>query len=150
MNIVEEINNDIVKAMKENDKATLITLRMAKNALQTEKIAKNHELSEEEIILTLKKFLKQKNDGIEEYQKYGKDEVVKDLKREVDLIKKYLPEELSIEEINKGIDDIFNRVKPTSMKDMGTLMKEANDFFGIKADKALVSKIIKDRLNEVQ
>lgn len=147
MNIVEEINKDIVSFMKDNNKKDLTTLRMAKNALQSEKIRVNHELSGDEIIATLKKFVKQKNDNIEEYSSYGKEDIVNDLKREVELIKKYLPEELSIDEINKGLDEIFDKIKPESIKDMGKLMNEANSLFGVKADKALVSKLIKERLS---
>ena len=147
MNIVEEINKDIVTFMKDNNKKDLTTLRMAKNALQSEKIRVNHELSNDEIIATLKKFVKQKNDNIEEYSSYGKEDIVNDLQREVELIKKYLPEELSVEEINKGLDEIFDKIKPESIKDMGKLMNEANTLFGVKADKALVSKLIKERLS---
>ena len=55
-------------------------------------------------------------------------------------------EELGEEEINKGLDEIFAKVNPTSIKDMGKLMAEANELFGVKADKSLVSKLIKDRL----
>lgn len=145
--ILESINNDIVTFMKSNDKANLTTLRMAKNALQQEKINKNHDLSEDEVINTLKKFVKTKKDNIEEYKSYGKDEVVKDLEREVNLISKYLPEELSIEEINKGLDEIFADIKPESIKDMGRLMNAANELFGVKADRSLVSKLIKERLS---
>ena len=147
MSIVEEINKDIVTFMKSNDKKNLTTLRMAKNALQTEKLNKNHELNEEEIINTLKKFVKQKKDNIEEYKKYNKDDVVLDLQREIDLVSKYLPEELSEEEIVKGLDKIFDEVKPESIKDMGKLMAAANEYFGVKADRALVSKLIKERLS---
>jgi uncharacterized protein YqeY len=146
MDIVKNIDADIVSFMKNQDKANLTTLRMAKNALQSEKIRVNHELNDDEIINTLKKFVKQKKDNIEEYTKYGKDDIVKDLKREVELVSKYLPEELSEEEINKGLDEIFAKVNPTSIKDMGKLMAEANTLFGVKADKSLVSKLIKDRL----
>ena len=146
MDIVKNIDADIVSFMKNQDKANLTTLRMAKNALQSEKIRVNHELNDDEIINTLKKFVKQKKDNIEEYTKYGKDDIVNDLKREVELVSKYLPEELSEEEINKGLDEIFARVNPTSIKDMGRLMAEANTLFGVKADKSLVSKLIKDRL----
>ena len=146
MDIVKNIDADIVSFMKNQDKANLTTLRMAKNALQSEKIRVNHELNDDEIINTLKKFVKQKKDNIEEYTKYGKDDIVNDLKREVELVSKYLPEELSEEEINKGLDEIFARVNPTSIKDMGKLMAEANTLFGVKADKSLVSKLIKDRL----
>ena len=146
MEIVKNIDADIVTFMKAQDKANLTTLRMAKNALQSEKIRVNHELSEDEILNTLKKFVKQKKDNIEEYKQYGKDDIVADLQREVDLVSKYLPEELSEEEINKGLDEIFAKVNPTSIKDMGKLMAEANTLFGVKADKSLVSKLIKDRL----
>ena len=146
MEIVKNIDADIVTFMKAQDKANLTTLRMAKNALQSEKIRVNHELSEDEILNTLKKFVKQKKDNIEEYKQYGKDDIVADLQREVDLVSKYLPEELSEEEINKGLDEIFAKVNPTSIKDMGNLMAEANTLFGVKADKSLVSKLIKDRL----
>ena len=146
MNIVKNIDADIVSFMKAQDKANLTTLRMAKNALQSEKIRVNHELNDDEIINTLKKFVKQKKDNIEEYSKYGKDDIVNDLKREVELVSKYLPEELSEDEINKGLDEIFAKVNPTSIKDMGKLMAEANTLFGVRADKSLVSKLIKDRL----
>jgi len=146
MDIVKNIDADIVSFMKNQDKANLTTLRMAKNALQSEKIRVNHELNDDEIINTLKKFVKQKKDNIEEYTKYGKEDIVNDLKREVELVSKYLPEELSEEEINKGLDEIFAKVNPTSIKDMGKLMAEANTLFGVKADKSLVSKLIKDRL----
>ena len=146
MDIVKNIDADIVSFMKNQDKANLTTLRMAKNALQSEKIRVNHELNDDEIINTLKKFVKQKKDNIEEYTKYGKDDIVNDLKREVELVSKYLPEELSEEDINKGLDEIFAKVNPTSIKDMGKLMAEANTLFGVKADKSLVSKLIKDRL----
>lgn len=146
MDIVKNIDADIVSFMKNQDKANLTTLRMAKNALQSEKIRVNHELNDDEIINTLKKFVKQKKDNIEEYTKYGKDDIVNDLKREVELVSKYLPEELSEELINKGLDEIFAKVNPTSIKDMGKLMAEANTLFGVKADKSLVSKLIKDRL----
>ena len=146
MDIVKLIDEDIKSFMKAQDKANLTTLRMAKNALQSEKIKVNHELNDDEIINTLKKFVKQKKDNIEEYTKYGKEDIVKDLQREVDLVSKYLPEELSEEEINKGLDEIFAKVNPTSIKDMGKLMAEANTLFGVKADKSMVSKLIKDRL----
>ena len=145
--IIENINKDIASYMKSNDKDNLMTLKMAKNAIQTEKINKNHDLSEDEVIATLRKFVKQKKDDIEEYSKYGKEDKVSDLKREIELINKYLPEELSIDDINKGLDQIFDKVKPESIKDMGKLMGEANAMFGVNVDKALVSKLIKERLS---
>ena len=147
MNILEQINNDVVVAMKNGDKNLLSTLRMAKNALQMEKIKLNHDLSNEEIITTLKRQVKQKEDSIVEYSKYNKMDTVDDLKKEIVIIKAYLPEELSIDEINKGLDEIFSTVKPTGMKDMKILMSEADKLFGVRADKKTLSELIRSRLN---
>ena len=145
--IIDSINKDIAKYMKENDKVNLTTLKMAKNSIQTEKINKNKELSNDDVIAVLRKFIKQKKDDIEEYAKFNKDDVVESLKGEVKLIESYLPEEMSQEDINKGLDDIFAEIKPESIKDMGKLMAAANEKFGVNADKALVSKLIKERLS---
>lgn len=145
--IIDNINNDIAKLMKENDKVNLTTLKMAKNAIQTEKINQNKELTNDDVIAVLRKFIKQKKDDIEEYSKFNKDDVVKALKNEVELISSYLPEELSIDDINLGLDEIFADIKPESIKDMGKLMAAANEKFGVNADKALVSKLIKERLS---
>jgi uncharacterized protein len=149
MKIIELINQDVITAMKNGDKKTLSTLRMAKNALQMEKISKNHELSEDEVILTLKKQIKQKEDSITEYEQYNKLDVVNDLKAEINLIKKYLPADLSMDEITKGLDEIFNKVQPTGKKDMKILMQEADMMFGSRADKGTISKMIMKRLGSL-
>jgi uncharacterized protein YqeY len=147
MEILETINKDVINAMKNGDKKRLTTLRMAKNAIQMEKIKLNHELSNDEVIITLKRQVKQKEDSIIEYAKYNKDDVVNDLKEEISVLKNYLPAELSEEDINKGLDEIFAKVQPTSMKDMKVLMQEADAKFGSSADKAKVSSLIRSRLN---
>ena len=145
--IIDNINNDIAKYMKENNKEKLTTLKMAKNAIQTEKINKNKDLTNDDVIAVLRKFIKQKKDDIEEYSKFNKEDVVNSLKNEIEIIETYLPEELSLDDINKGLDEIFNEVKPESIKDMGKLMGAANAKFGVNVDKALVSKLIKERLS---
>ena len=147
MNILEKINNDVIMAMKSGDKSMLSTLRMAKNAIQMDKIKLNHELSNEEIITTLKRQVKQKEDSIVEYTKYNKMDTVEELKKEIAIIKAYLPEELSIDDIDKGLDEIFLQVKPTGMKDMKILMSEADKLFGVRADKKTLSELIRSRLN---
>ena len=145
--IIDNINNDIAKFMKENDKVNLTTLKMAKNAIQTEKINQNKDLSNDDVIAVLRKFIKQKKDDMEEYAKFNKEDVVESLKKEVELIENYLPEEMSVDDINLGLDEIFAEIKPESIKDMGRLMGAANEKFGVNADKALVSKLIKERLS---
>ncbi len=147
MNLVEQVNSDVVTAMKNKDKISLDTLRMLKSALQMEKIAKKHDLSDEEAILVIKKQVKTRKESIEEYKSYGKDDLVENLNKEIAVLCVYLPEELTEDEINKELDKIFDELKPESLKDLGLVMKSASAKLGTRADMKLVSSMIKERLS---
>lgn len=144
---IETINNDVKSAMKSGNKFELNVLRMLKSALQNEKIAKNHDLDENEIIAVIKKQVKVRKDSLKEYQQYNREELAEGLAKEIDILTKYLPEELSEEEIDKVINDVFTKINPTSIKDMGNIMKELNSLIATKADMSLVSKKVKEKLN---
>ncbi len=147
MNLVEQVNSDVVTAMKNKDKISLDTLRMLKSALQMEKISKKHDLSDEEAILVIKKQVKTRKESIEEYKSYGKDDLVENLNKEIAVLSVYLPEELTEDEINKELDIIFAELKPESLKDLGLVMKSASAKLGAKADMKTVSRMIKERLS---
>lgn len=141
------INNDLKEAMKSGKKFELTVLRMLKSSLQNETIAKNHELDENEVIAVIKKQVKVRKDSLKEYQEYGREDLVENLKREIEILSKYLPEELSESDINKVIDEVFAKLNPTSIKDMGNVMKELTALIATKADMSVVSKLVKERLN---
>lgn len=145
-----KINDDLKSAMKEKDTFKLSVLRMLKSALQMEQIAKKHELSDTEVASVIKKQVKVRKDSVEEYKKYGKDDSVKDLEQEIAILENYLPEEMSQAEIEEVINSVFETVKPTSMKDMGLVMKSVNELLADKnADMSLVSKLVKERLSNI-
>lgn len=145
-----KINEDLKVAMKEKDAFKLSVLRMLKSALQMEQIARKHELSDAEVSAVIKKQVKVRKDSIIEYQKYGKDESVKNLEEEIAILDAYLPEEMTQEEVEKVIDVVFTSVKPTSMKDMGMVMKSVNEALADKnADMSLVSKLVKEKLSKM-
>ena len=148
MALTETILKDMTTAMKEQDKFNLSVLRMLKSALQLEKINLKHDLTDEEAMVVIKRQVKQRKDSITEYEKYGKTEEVENLNKEIECLSKYLPAELSEEEINKQLDVIFDELKPESMKDMGRVMKEATARLGAGADVSLVSKLVRERLNK--
>lgn len=148
MALTETIIKDMTTAMKEQDKFNLSVLRMLKSALQLEKINLKHDLTDEEAMVVIKRQVKQRKDSITEYEKYGKTEEVENLNKEIECLSKYLPAELSEEEINKQLDVIFDELKPESMKDMGRVMKEATTRLGAGADGSLVSKLVRERLNK--
>lgn len=148
MALTETVVKDLTAAMKEQDKFSLSVLRMLKSALQLEKINLKHDLSDDEAMTVIKRQVKQRKDSIAEYEKYGKTDEVENLKKEIECLSKYLPAELSEEEINKQLDIIFDELKPESMKDMGRIMKEATARLGAGADGSLVSKLVRERLNK--
>ncbi len=143
----ERINEDLKTAMKNKDTFTLSVLRMLKSALQLEQISKKHELDDNEVSSVLKKQVKVRKDSVEEYMKYNKLEEVESLQKEIDILSKYLPEELTEEEVEKLVDSAIDEVKPTSMKDMGLVMKKVNELLiGKNADMSLVSKLVKEKI----
>ena len=146
MTLVEQITKDLTIAMKDQDKFTLSVLRMLKSALQLEKISKNHDLSDDEALVVIKKQVKMRKDSIDEFTKFNKTEEIETTNKEIEVLNKYLPEELSDEEINKILDQVFEEMKPSSIKDMGAVMKEATSRMGSRADMKTVSTKVRERL----
>lgn len=145
----EKIGEELKIAMKNKDTFKLSVLRMLKSALQLESIAKKHELSDEEVLNVIKKQVKIRTCSLEEYMKYDKLDEVNSLKKEIEILSVYLPEELSEEEVSKLVEQAINQVKPTSMKDMGLVMKVMNELLeGKNADMSLVSKLVKNAILE--
>ena len=146
MALHDTIIADMTTAMKGQDKFTLSVLRMLKSALQLEKISKQHDLTDEEVIAVIKKQVKMRKDSITEYTNYGKLDEVENLTKEVECLSKYLPEELSSEELNKIIDAVFEELQPSTMKDMGRTVKEIGSRTAGRADMSQVSALVKARL----
>ena len=144
----EKIASDLVAAMKAQDKFKLSVLRMLKSALQLEKINKKSDLTDNEVIAVIKKQIKMRQDSIQEFTKFQKLEEVKKLEEEIACLKVYLPEKLSIEEIEEKINEAFLKVNPTSMKDMGQIMKVLASIAPV-ADMSEVSKKVKEKLQNL-
>lgn len=141
----EKINDDLKTSMKEQDKFSLGVLRMLKSALQLESINKKEDLNDDEVIAVIKKQVKMRTDSISEFEKFNKTEEIETLQKEIELLKKYLPEEMSEEELDQKIEEIFTKLNPTSMKDMGMIMKELQSIAS-RADMSIVSKKVKDKI----
>lgn len=147
MTLLDTINTDMKNYMKEKDSFSLGVVRMVKGAIQLESINKKKELTDEEIISVISKQIKMRKDSIVEFEKGNRQDLVEQNKKEIEILNKYMPEQLSMEEINKIIDEAFLLIKPTSSKEQGLIMKEITPKLKGRADMSLVSGIIKDRLN---
>lgn len=149
MSLVEKINEDMKLAMKSQDKEKLNVIRMVKSAVQLAKIELKHDLSDEEVVDVVAKQIKMRKDSIEEFTKASREDLVEQYRREVEILNEYMPEQLSLDEVNQIIDEVFEHVQPTSPKQMGMIMKEVNPKVRGKFDMGEVSKIIKDKLNNI-
>lgn len=147
MNLQEQITNDLKEAMKAKDSFRLGVIRMLKGALMLEKINKMHELSNEEIIDVVSKQIKMRKDSIIEFTKANRDDLVKQNEEEIIILNSYMPPQLSEEELKKIVDDTFAKVAPTSIKEMGKVMKEITPLVKGKADMSVVSALIKEKFN---
>ena len=149
MTLVERINEDMKMAMKSQDKDTLKVVRMIKSAVQLAKIELKHELSDEEVVDVVAKQIKMRKDSIVEFTKASRNDLAEEYSREIDILNKYMPEQLTLEEVEKIIDEAFNLINPTSQKQMGLIMKEVNPKVRGKFDMGEVSKLIKDKLSSL-
>lgn len=149
MTLSEKINNDMINYMKSKDSFSLGVIRMVKGAIQLEKINLKRDLNDDEVIAVIAKQIKMRNDSVAEFTKANRTDLVEQYQKEIELLSKYMPEQLSDDEVNKIIDQAFVSVNPTSSKDMGLIMREVSPKLKGRADMGKVNLIIKDRLNNL-
>ena len=149
MTLLEQLSKDMVEAMKSKDSFTLGVIRMAKGAIQLEAINKKKDLTDEDVVSVIAKQIKMRNDSVNEFTKAGRDDLAEQNKKEIEILNKYMPEQLSSDEVHKIIDEAFAKINPTSNKDMGLIMKEVSPKLKGKADMSLVNAIIKEKLSNL-
>lgn len=145
--MLEKFNQDIINAMKAKDQTRLTVLRMVKGAMQLDSINNKKELNDEVLIDNISKQIKLRNDSIVEFEKAGRNDLVEKNKNEIEILKEYLPQQLTIEEIDKVLEEVFDKVRPTSTKDMGSIMREVTPKVKGRADMKVVSEKIKEKLS---
>ena len=143
----ERIKNDMIKAMKEKDKFKLSVIRMIKASIDKERIDKKIEITDEVVIDVLAKELKTREESRLEFDKAGRTDLVEDLDKEIEIIKEYLPEPLTDEEIDKIITEAFKETEASSIKDMGKVMKLVKPKVKGRCDMKDVSNKIKEKLS---
>ena len=149
MTLSDKINSEVINYMKSKDSFALGVVRMVKGAIQLEKINLKRDLTDEEVISVIGKQIKMRNDSIQEFAKADRNDLIDQYTKEVEILNKYMPEQLSEDEINAIIDEAFSKVNPTSPKDMGLIMREVSPKLKGRADMGSVNTIIKERLNNL-
>ena len=148
MALEQEVMNRIKEAMKAKDKEKLASLRSIKNEILKAKTAKDaSELSEEDEQKLLQKLIKQREDSAKLYKEQGREDLAEPEESEAELIKEFLPEQLSEAEVEAHVDAIIKETGASSMKDMGQVMGIATKKMAGKADGKTISAIVKKHLS---
>lgn len=145
----ETLKKAIVDAMKEKDTLKVQTLRGVKGEIDLEHINKKVEITDELVIDVISHQIKTRKESISEFEKGNRSDLIEKTNVEIELLSKYLPEQLSHDELMNLIDSVFVKVNPTSSKDMGLIMKELTPLVKGKCDMKEVSLIIKDKLSNL-
>lgn len=145
--MIEQLEKDMIEAMKNKEKDKLTVIRMVKAALKQEEIDHKKEINDDLLIDVVNKQIKMRKDSITEFEKGNRTDLIEQTQKEIDLLMKYLPEQLSREDIEKVIDELFDQIQPQSQKDMGKIMGAAQGKLKGKADMKDVSNMIKDKLS---
>ena len=142
----EKLLEDLKAAMRDKDVTKKNTVQMVRAAiLQVEK-DKKIELDDNQVLETIAKEFKKRNDSLADYEKSGREDLIAQIKEEMAVLEQYLPKKLSEEELTERLKTIIANVGATSMKDMGAVMKQAKAEFGVTADGKMINEVVKKLL----
>jgi uncharacterized protein YqeY len=140
--LTEQIRADMTEAMKARHAERLSTIRMLQSSIKNEQINLEHELSDEEAMSVIRKAVKQRQDSIEQFTKGNRPELAAKEAAEMEILKAYLPPELSDTEIESGLREIIATTGAQSKKDMGKVMKEATVRYKGRVDGKKIQEIV--------
>ena len=144
--ITDQISQDLVEAMKAKDELKTSTLRLLVSSFKNKQIEVGHELSDSEAQDVAAKAAKQRRESIEAYKKGGREDLVSREEAELEVINVYLPEQMSEVEIVKIVEQVITEVGAAGAGDLGRVMSEVMKRLQGKADGAVVSGIVREKL----
>lgn len=147
MSLISDINLELISAMKAREEAKVSTLRMLLSAAKNRQIELGHELTDEEVQEVIGKSAKQRRESIDAYRKGGREDLVKNEEAELAYLGKYLPEQMSEEEVEKVVVAAIETLGEVGNADMGKVIGEAMKTLKGKTDGAVVSRIVRLRLS---
>ena len=142
----ERLQQDLKNAMKAKDNITRDTIRFLMSALKQIEVDERRELSDEDIVKIIQKSIKQREDSMQQYKKASRDDLYEQELAGVQILQKYLPRQLSDEELKTIVTDVIKKVNATSIKDMGKVMGLAIKQTAGKADGKRINIMVKNLL----
>ena len=147
MSLEERLVEEMKLAMKSNEKLKLSTIRMIRSALKNKEIELRKKLEDEDIVKVIQVMVRKGEESVEQFQAGGRIDLVEKEKKELEILKSFLPQPLGQEEILKIIDQSIEETQASSLKDIGKVMKSVMPKIGGKADGKLINQLVKERLS---
>lgn len=144
----EQIEKDIVEAMKSQDETVVSTLRMLKSAVKNAEIQKQTEFKDEDILGVIQGQIKQRQDSVDLFTKGNRPELADKEKTEIEILKKYLPEQMDETQVRAIVQKAISDTNASAISDMGKVMGQIMPQVKGKADGSLVSAIVKEELSK--
>lgn len=147
MSLEERLIEEMKEAMKANDKLRLSTIRMIRSSLKNKEIEVRKKLGDEDIMKVIQGMIRKGEESLEQFQAGGRADLVEKEQKEIEILKSYLPQPISREEIVKVIDETIKETQASSLKDLGKVMKSVMPKLGGKADGKLINQLVRERLS---
>lgn len=143
---MDELKKDLKQAQMDRDEIKVSTLRLLLSEIHNSQIQKGEDLTEEEIIQVIQREVKKRKEAIEGFRSGGREDQARKEEKEAQVLKSYLPAQVSNEELTKLIEDVINNLGAKSLQDLGRVMGEVMKQVGGQADGGRVSSLVRDRL----
>ena len=147
MSLEEKLVDEMKQAMKSNDKLRLSTIRMIRSAIKNKEIEQRKKLDDEDIFRVIQGMVRKSEESIEQFKAGGRMDLVEKEQKEVEIMRSFLPQPLSREEILRIIDQSIEETQASSLKDLGKVMKSVMPRLEGKADGKLINQLVKEKLS---
>ena len=146
MDLKEQIKNDLKNSMKSGDNIIRGVLRMLFSDIKNVEINEREEINDEKIIEIIKKNIKSRKDSIEQYTKGNREDLANQEKVELEILEKYMPEQMGEDEVRKIVINIISKSEALTASDFGKIMGAVMKEIGNKADGNIVSRVVREEL----
>jgi len=146
LTLLSDIKQDLKQAMLDKNDLQRDTIRMFLAEVQRFEIDTKEEANDAKAIQIINKMIKQRNDSISQFKSGGRNDLAEKEEKEVEILSKYKPEQLSEEEVTRKVKEAIKTSDASSMQDMGKVMGVLNSSLAGSADMSMVSKIVKEEL----
>ncbi len=147
MTLQERLAEDMKEAMKANDKLRLSTIRMIRSSVKNKEIELRKPLDDETVQKVIQGMVRKGEESLEQFKLGGRADLVEKESKEIEILKSYLPQALTQEEVIQIVDQTIQEVQAASMKDLGKVMKAVMPKLQGKADGKLINQLVKERLS---